>query len=121
MKGATSGTLIIPAAKEWLQVQENTKDKYLDVLCYYSPHFTSTLLSDRDVLLANPCAKEYLGQVMSKKNFDLNSKRVNDNLRKRVCVNLQDVDGYHLNYGNCALTCVHVSKQRRNIEIPGII
>ena len=55
------------------------------------------------------------------KYFDLNSKRVNEDQRKRMCVNLQDVDGYHLNYGNCTLTCVHDSKQCRNIEIPGII
>ena len=120
MKGATSGTLIIPAAKGWLQVQANTKDQYLDVLCYYSPHFTSTLLSDRYVLLSNQCAKEYSGQVMSK-YFDLNNKRVNDDLRKWGCINLQDVDGYHLDYGNCTLTCVHVTKKCRNIEIPGII
>ena len=66
MKGAKSGTLIVHAAKGWLRVQANTRDCYLDVMCYYFPHFTSTLLSDRDVLLFNPCAKEYSGQVMSK-------------------------------------------------------
>lgn len=120
MKEDTSDILIIPAAKGWLQVQANIKDRYLDVLCYFSPHFTSILLSDRDVLLVNPCTKEYSGQMMSK-YFDLNSKQVNDGLRKRVCMNLQDVDGYHLDYGNYNLTCDHVSKKRHNIEIPDII
>ena len=82
IKGATSGTLIVPEAKGWLHVQANTRDQYLDVLCYYSPYFTSTLLSDRDVLLSNPCAKEYSGQVISK-YFDLNSKQVNEDPRKK--------------------------------------
>ena len=120
MKGATSDTLIVPTVKGWLHIQANTKDKYLDVLCYYSPHFTSILLSERDVLLSNPCAKEYSGQVMSK-YFELNNKKVNKDLRKRVYVDLEDANGYHLDYGNCTLTFVHATQHRRNIKIPEII
>ena len=36
------------------------------MLCYYSPEFTSTLLSDNDVLLANKNARDYVGQSMLK-------------------------------------------------------
>ena len=36
----------------------------IDVLCYYSPEFTSTLLSDNDVLLSNKNASNYVGQSM---------------------------------------------------------
>ena len=50
MRGATSGNIIVPSAQGWLQVQANTKQGYIDVLCFYSSHFTFTLLSDRDVL-----------------------------------------------------------------------
>ena len=45
MRGATSGKIIVPMAKGWLWIQAiNVKNGYIDVLCYYSPHFTSTLL-----------------------------------------------------------------------------
>ena len=71
MKGATSGTLIIPAAKGWLQVQANTKDGYLDVLYYYYSHFTSTLLYNRDVLLTNSCANEWLSSQLWELFFNL--------------------------------------------------
>ena len=51
MRGATSGKIIVPMAKGWLGVQaENVRKGYIDVLYYCSPHFTSTLLSERDVL-----------------------------------------------------------------------
>ena len=66
MKGATLVNLIIPAAQGWLRIQANTKSGYLDVLCFYSPHFTSTLLADRDILHSWPYCKQFSGQVMSK-------------------------------------------------------
>ena len=111
--------MILPAAQRWLRVQANMKDGYLDLLCDYSSHFISALLLDYDVLFANPCAKEYSGQVMSK-YFNVNSNKVNEDLRKRVCVNFQYVDGYHLDYRSCTLNCIHTGKRRCNIGIPGI-
>ena len=54
MKGATSNVVIVPKAKGKLRVQANVRQGYIDVHVYYSPLFTSTLLSDRDVLFATP-------------------------------------------------------------------
>ena len=53
MKGATSDNIIIPEAQGYLQVPTIIKGVTIDVLCYYSPEFTSTLLSDNDVILSN--------------------------------------------------------------------
>ena len=66
MKGATSDNIIIPVAQDFLQVSTITKGITIDVLCYYSPEFTSTLLLDNDVLLANKYSGEYIGQSMLK-------------------------------------------------------
>ena len=71
MKGDTSDQPIIPEAEGKLRVKAITKDGYIDVKCYYLPHFTSTLLSDQDVLCSTKFAKEYQGQAMVK-YFDLN-------------------------------------------------
>ena len=51
MKGATSDNIIIPEAQGYLQVPTINKGMTIDVLCYYLPEFTSTLLSDNDVIL----------------------------------------------------------------------
>ena len=67
-----------------------------------------------------PAAKEFSGQVMTK-YFDLDNKKVNADLRKRGCVDLNNSNGYHLDYGNCTLTCVHSKRRTSNIEISGII
>ena len=61
MKGATSDNIIIPEAQGYLQVPTITKGVTINVLCYYSPEFTSTLLLDNDVLLAKKNAKDYVG------------------------------------------------------------
>ena len=50
MKGATSTDIIIPQVKGYLQVPTIQEGECIDVKCYYSPEFTSTLLSDNDVL-----------------------------------------------------------------------
>ena len=42
MCGDTLGKIIVPMSKGWLQVQAGTRDGFIDVLCYYSPHFTLT-------------------------------------------------------------------------------
>lgn len=83
LRGSTSGNIIVSLAQGWLRVQANTKQEYIDVLCFYSPHFTSTLLSDQDVLRSTKFAKEYRGQAMVK-YFDLNDKKVNNDLSSKV-------------------------------------
>ena len=61
MRGATSKTSIIPSAVGFFRVKANNIDGFMDIKCYYSPHFTSTLLSDEDVLHATGHAEEYQG------------------------------------------------------------
>ena len=107
MRGATSGKFIIPLAKGWLRVQAaNVKKGYIDVLCHYSPHFTSTLLSERDVLYSSTYAKRFSGQVMTK-YFDLNDEKVNQDLLSKGSIDLNHQLDYQMDYGNCTLTCVH--------------
>ena len=53
MKGATSNKIIIPQAEGYLQVLTIQEGKCIDVQFYYSPEFTSTLLSDNDVLFSS--------------------------------------------------------------------
>ena len=66
MKGATSESVIVPQAEGYLQVPTIQEGKVLEVKCYYSPEFTSTLLSDNDVLESSPFHKQYSGQSMLK-------------------------------------------------------
>ena len=88
MKGATSGKIIVPLAKGWLRVQAgNMKKGYIDVLCYYSPHFTSTLLSERGVLRSSTYAKEFSGQMMTI-YFELNDEKVNQDLLSKGSIDL---------------------------------
>ena len=88
MRGATSGTIIVPMAKGWLWVQAgNVRKGYIDVLCYYSPHFTSTLLSEQDILQSSTYAKEFAGQVMTK-YFKLNDEKVNKDLLSKGSIDL---------------------------------
>ena len=44
MYGLTSGTIIVPAAQDWLRMQANVKEGYMDIPCFYSLHFRPTLL-----------------------------------------------------------------------------
>ena len=66
MRGATSQTIVMPEAQRYLEVPTITPGITIDVLCYYSPDFTSTLLSDNNVLKAHKHAKEFSGQSMLK-------------------------------------------------------
>jgi hypothetical protein len=66
MKGATSEVTIKPRAEGYLQVPTIQEGQFLKVKCYYSPQFTSTLLSDNDILEASPFRSEYSGQSMLK-------------------------------------------------------
>lgn len=44
MRGATFDKLVVPITERLLQVPVNTIDEHLDIKCYYSLHFTSTIL-----------------------------------------------------------------------------
>ena len=52
MHGATSKEIITSSAVGFLKVRALTKQGYLDVKCYYSPHFSTTLLSQVSVIEA---------------------------------------------------------------------
>lgn len=58
MKGATSDNIIIPQSKGYLQAPIIKEGKCMDVKFYYSPEFTSTLLSENDVLHSRKFGKE---------------------------------------------------------------
>lgn len=66
MNGAMSDNIIIPETQGLLQVFTITKGVMIDVLCYYSLEFTSTLLSDNDVILSNKNSSDFTGQSMLK-------------------------------------------------------
>ena len=72
MKVAKSDQTIVPEAEEKLQVKAITKDGCIEIQCYYSPLFTSMLLSDRDVLRSSPLANDFSGQILTK-YFELNN------------------------------------------------
>ena len=57
MRGATSEQTIVPEAEGYFQVLIMQEGTFIKVLCYYSPKFTSTLLSDNDVLKSSKHAK----------------------------------------------------------------
>ena len=123
MKGATSTNIIIPKAEGFLQVPTIEQGKWIDIKCFYSPDFTSTLLSDNDVLLANPYHKHYVGQSMLK---FFEPDEINDlPTPEKARVENQQLDRvteqYDHNFGNCILSCTHRAKSNRNIYIPGII
>ena len=66
MKGATSENVIVPTAEGFLKVPTIHDGVTMKIKCYYSPEFTSTLLSDNDILEALPMRKDYCGQSMLK-------------------------------------------------------
>ena len=130
MKGAISDNIIIPETQGYLQVPTIIKGVTIDVLCYYSPEFTSTLLSDNDVLLSNKNASKYAGQSMLKfseqKELDEMEKLQITNLQRQAAkIHKQELDEstkqYTHNYGNCMLCCTYKNKFNCNIYIPGII
>ena len=102
-----------------LQVQPQTKLGFIDVLCYYSPHFTSTILLDQDVLRSTKFAKKYCGQAMIK-YFELDDEKINKDLVAKDCINVTLLY-YQMDYGHCTLICIHHNQKRRNIEIPDIV
>ena len=130
MKGASSDNIIIPEAQGYLQVPTITKGVTIDVLCYYSPEFTSTLLSDNDVILSNKNSGDYTDQLMLKffnhKELDEMEELPIPKLQQQTAeIQKQELDKttkrYTLNYGNCMLCCTHKNKHSCNIYILGII
>ena len=123
MQGATSKTIIVPEAQGYLEVPTITPGVTIDVLCYYSPDFTSTLLSDNDVLKANKHAKQFSGQSMLKFFDELEiaemSLEMQDTINNQVFNKV--TSEYNHNYGNCILCCTHKRKFNKNVYIPGII
>ena len=53
MRGTISNNIIVPYTMRFLQVSTIQEEKWIDVCCYYSLEFTSTLLSNNNVLISN--------------------------------------------------------------------
>ena len=62
--GATSKEIITPRAVGFMRVRVLTCQGYLDVECYYSPHFSTTLLSQVSIIEATGHPKQYIYQGM---------------------------------------------------------
>ena len=118
MHGATSKDVITPQALGYLRVRSLTRDGFINVLCYYSPRFTTTLLSQVSVIEATGVPRQYKSQDM--RLFFAPDEEVLDRDLLSNKVNLEDTE-YNHNYGTCMLTCVHRKKHNRSISIPGII
>jgi hypothetical protein len=118
MHGATSKDIIQPLAEGYPRVPAMTTKGYVNVLCYYSPHFTSTLLSDRSVVMATRNYRLYSGQFMDKL-FAPDEENLQQDLLSGQ-VNLGN-NRYNLDYGTCMLTCLHCFQRNGNLSIPGII
>jgi hypothetical protein len=118
MYGATSKDIIQPLAEGYLRVPALTTKGYVDVLCYFPPYFTSTLLSDRSVVMATGNHWCYSGQFINKLFAPDEETLQQDLLSGQVDL---DTKRYNLDYGTCMLTCLHCFQQTGNLSIPGII
>ena len=119
MKGATSMRLITPTARGYLRVPANNVDGYMDVECYYSPEFTSTLLADNAVLKSTRHQREYSG-VELKKFLAHNKDAIESDLDKFGTIDPDNIN-YRMDYGTCMLIASHRNQSSRNIYIPGVI
>ena len=118
MHGATSKEIITPHAVGYMRVRALVKQGYLDVKCYYSPHFSTTLLSQVSVIEATGHPKQYISQGMQL--FFAPNEDVLDRDLKSNSINLDSVD-YNHDYGTCMLTCVHRKQHCQSLSVPGII
>ena len=66
MQGATSNRVLYPEAIGLLRIPALNHQGYADVPCYYSPEFTSTLLSNADVLKTATIPSDYKSQSLHK-------------------------------------------------------
>ena len=113
MKGETSKKVIIPKAIGKLRVRANTVDGYLDCDCYYSPDFTTTLLSEVDIRKATRFPKQYGSQVLAK-SFAIDDETLIKDLTTGKDVNLENASEYQMDFGNCKLI---FSTRRPNPEM----
>ena len=86
--------------------------------CYYSPHFSTTLLSQASVIEATGHPEQYISQGILL--FFASNEEVLDRDLMSNSVNLENVD-YNHEYGTCMLTCVLCHKHSCSISVPGII
>ena len=109
MQGATSKTIIVPETQGCLEVPTITPGVTIDVLCYHSSDFTSTLLSDNDVLKANKHAKQFSGQSMLKFFDELEIAKMPPDMKDKLNNQVlnEDTSEYNHNYGNYILCCTH--------------
>ena len=95
-----------------------TQHGYLDVTCYYSLHFSTTLLSQVSVIEATDHSKEFTSQRMEL--FFAYNKGVLDQDFCSNTINFDSVE-YNHDYGTYMLTCVNCQKHSRSLYVPGII
>ena len=121
MKGALSDNIITPQSKGHLQVPTIQEGKFIDVKCYYSMEFTSTLFLDNYVIHSSKFGKEYCGKSML--TFFEPEEEVPVDQQDQIRNQKMDevVKQYDHNYGNCILSCTHKNKFNKNVYIPGII
>ena len=95
----------------------------IHVLYYYSLDFTSTLMSDNDVLKAHKHAKEFNGQSMLKffDPMEMVKMRMKPHLKNQINNQVLDdkTSNYDYNHKNCILCCTHKKKFDQNVYIPG--
>ena len=118
MHGDTSKKIITPRAVVFMRVRALVKQGYLDVKCYYSPHFSTTLLSQVSVIKATGQPKQYISQGIQL--FFAPNEDVLDRDLKSNSVNLDNND-YNHDYGTCMFTCVHRKRHSQSLLVPGII
>ena len=118
MHGATSKEIITPHAVGYMRVRALVKQGFLDVKCYYSPHFSTTLLSQVSVIEATGHPKQYISQGMQL-FFAPNEEVLNCDLKSNS-INLDNIN-YNHDYGTCMLTCVHRKRHSQSLSVPSII
>ena len=101
MHCATLKEIVTPRAVGLMRVCALTRQGYLDIKCYYSPHFSTTLLSQVSVIEATGHPKQYISKGMQL--FFAPNEEVMDLDLMSNSVNLDNVD-YNHGYGICILT-----------------
>ena len=107
MYGATNWKKIVPKAIGKLQVPNNIIEGYMDVDCYYRPHFTSTLMSDISVLEASKHRGQY-SSAWLRKFFDQDEDQIEEDIEKFGDLDLSNTI-YQLESGSCMLVAPHCS------------
>ena len=117
MYGATNKNLLIsPEAKGKLRLPAHNAQGFVDIVCYYSPSFSTTLISDSDIIRCTGFPQDYSGQSTQK--FFEQSDRLSQAHRQGEYL----IDKlYNVDEGNCLITCHHKRNSNRNIILPGII